>query len=51
MEPLIMIVFLLFAGVSIWVYGLYKKLDERLANLEKQHLALVAELEQRLYRG
>jgi ATP-dependent protease HslVU (ClpYQ) peptidase subunit len=51
MDPLIMIVIALFAGATLWVHTIFKKLDERLSNLEKQHLALVAELEQRFYQG
>jgi hypothetical protein len=50
MDPVIMIVFVLFAGATLWVHSLVKKLDQRLRNLEKQHLALVAEIEQRLYQ-
>jgi hypothetical protein len=49
MDPVIMIVFVLFASVTFWVHSLVKKLDQRLRSLEKQHLALVAEIESRLY--
>ena len=49
MDPVIMIVFVLFAGLTIWVHSFVKKLDQRLRSLEMQHLALVAEIERRLY--
>jgi hypothetical protein len=49
MDPVIMIALVLLAGPTLWVHGLVKKLDQRLRNLEKQHLALVAEIERRLY--
>ena len=49
MDPVIMIFFVLFAGLTIWVHSFVKKLDQRLRSLEMQHLALVAEIERRLY--
>ncbi len=51
MDPnviLVMVVFLVLVG---WIFNIIRKLDQRLQALEKQHLALVAELENRLFPG
>ena len=50
MDTTIFVFIALFAGMTVWVSFLVKSLDRRLRNLEKQHLALVAEIEQRLYQ-
>ena len=51
MDPNMILVTLVFLVVIGWIYSVVRKLEQRLAALEKQHLALVAELEKRLYPG
>ena len=48
-EPLLLSAAILIAAVCGWNYLQIQILNRRLAALEKQHLALVADLEERLY--
>lgn len=48
-EPLLLSVTILIAAVCGWNYLQIQILNRRLAALEKQHLALVADLEERFY--
>ncbi len=49
MDPNVILVTVVFLVVIGWIYTVVRKLEQRLHALEKQHLALVAELENRLY--
>jgi hypothetical protein len=49
MDPNVILVMFVFLVVIVWIFNVIRKLDQRLQALEKQHLALVAELEDRLY--
>jgi hypothetical protein len=49
MDPNVILVTVVFLVVIGWIYTVVRKLEQRLHTLEKQHLALVAELENRLY--
>jgi hypothetical protein len=50
-EPLLISAVILIAAVCGWNYLQIQILNRRLAALEKQHLALVADLEERLYES
>ena len=49
MEPIILTVLLIIAGTTFWIHGLIRRIDRRLQVVEGQYLALVADLEDRLY--
>jgi hypothetical protein len=48
-DPAVLSLLALIAAVVIWTYLQIQSLHRRLTSLEKQHLALVQELEERLY--
>ena len=49
--PLLLSVIILIAAVCGWNYLQIQILNRRLAAIEKQHLALVADLEERFYES
>ena len=51
MDPVLLSVLILIVAAIVWNYVLIRSLDRRLTTLEKQHLALVAELEERMLHG
>ena len=51
MELSLILTLLLFVAAIGWNYAKIRSLDERLSALEKQHLALVADLEEKLFPG
>jgi len=51
MELALPFTLLLIVLAIVWVFFQMRALNQRLAALEKQHLALVAELEDKIYRG
>ena len=51
MDPVLLSVLILVVAAIVWNYALIRSLDRRLTALEKQHLALVAELEERMLQG
>jgi hypothetical protein len=51
MDPALLLTLILVVMAVAWNFVQVRALDRRLASLEKQHLALVAQLEERLYPG
>ena len=49
-DPVSFSVLILAVAAIAWIYGLVRTLEQRLTTLEKEHMALVAELEDRLYQ-
>ena len=49
MEFSLLVTLVLIVAVVAWCIFQVRSVDQRLAALEKQHLALVAELEERIY--
>lgn len=49
-DPILFSVLILIVAAVIWNYMQVQMLNRRLNSLEKQHLALVAELEERMYQ-
>ncbi len=50
MEPVLVLTLTAVVAAIIWNFAQTRALGRRLTSIEKQHLALVAELEDRLYR-
>jgi hypothetical protein len=50
MEPVFVLTFTAIVAAIIWNFSQVRGLQRRLESLEKQHLALVADLEERLFR-
>jgi hypothetical protein len=50
MDPVLLLILVLIVSAITWIYWQVQVLNRRLTSLEKEHLALVAELEDRLYR-
>ena len=50
MEPVLVLTLTAVVVAIIWNFAQIRGLERRLASIEKQHLALVADLEDRLYR-
>ena len=50
-DPILLSVLILIAAAVIWNSVQLKALNRRLTALEKEHLALVQELEERLYES
>ena len=48
-DPVLLLILVLIVSAIAWTYWQVQGLNRRLASLEKEHLALVAELEERLY--
>lgn len=48
MDPVLLSVLILIVAAIVWNFALIRSLDRRLTTLEKQYLALVAELEERM---
>lgn len=48
-DPILILTLVLIICAVAWVYIQVTSLNRRLTSLEKEHLALVAELEERLY--
>ena len=51
MDPVLLLILVLIVSAIAWIYWQMQVLNRRLTTLEKEHLALVAELEERLYRS
>ena len=51
MDPVLLSVLILIVAAIVWNYALIRSLNRRLTTLEKQHLALLADLEERLLQG
>ena len=51
MDPALLTTLILVVGALAWLFAQIRSLNQRLASLEKQHLALVEQLEERLYSG
>ena len=49
-DPVLVLTLILIVSAILWIGVQMTTLNRRLATLEKEHLALVAELEERLYR-
>jgi len=49
-DPVLLLILVLIVSAIAWTYWQVQVLNRRLTALEKEHLALVAELEERLYR-
>jgi hypothetical protein len=49
-DPLSFSVLVLIVAAIAWTYGQVQSLNRRLTSLEREYLALVAELEDKLYR-
>ena len=49
-DPILLSILILTVAATIWNYSQTQMVIRRLNSLEKQHLALVAELEERLYQ-
>ena len=49
-DPVLLSVLILIVAAGMWGFAQMRALNRRLTALEKEHLALVAELEERLYR-
>lgn len=49
-DPVLILTLVLIVCAIAWIYVHVTSLSRRLTSLEKEHLALVAELEERLYR-
>jgi hypothetical protein len=50
MEPVFILTFTAIVAAIIWNFSQVRGLQRRLESIEKQHLALVADLEERLFR-
>lgn len=51
MDPVLLSVLILIVAAIVWNYVLIRLLNRRLTALEKQHLALLADLEERLFQN
>ena len=51
MDPVLLSILILVVAITAWNYTQIRSLNRRLASLEKEYLALVQELEERLYTG
>jgi hypothetical protein len=49
MEPAVFLTLTAIVAAIVWHFAQIRGLERRLASLEKQHMALVADLEERLY--
>ena len=49
-DPVLLSILLLIALITAWNYTRVQSLNRRLTTLEKEYLALVQELEERLYQ-
>jgi hypothetical protein len=49
MDPALLLTLILIVAVIAWSFVQIRTLNRRLISLEKQHLALVAEIEEKLY--
>lgn len=49
MEPVLVLTLTAIVAAIIWNFAQMRALERRLEAMEKQHLALVADLEERLY--
>lgn len=49
MEPVLVLTLTAIVAAIIWNFAQMRALERRLVAMEKQHLALVADLEERLY--
>ena len=49
MEPVLVLTLTAIVAAIIWNFAQMRALERRLSAMEKQHLALVADLEERLY--
>ena len=48
-DPILLSLLILIIAAVVWLHLQLRAMGQRLESLEKQHLALVEELEQRLY--
>lgn len=51
LDPATITILLMIVAVSAWNFSQVQTLNRRLSALEKQYLALIQDLEDRLYRG
>ena len=51
MDPVLLSILILIVAILAWHYIQIRSLNRRLAILEKQHLALLEDLEERFYGG
>jgi hypothetical protein len=51
MEPALLLTLVLFVAALAWSFVQVRNRNRRLTSLEKQHLALLAEIEEKLYSG
>jgi hypothetical protein len=49
MDPVLLLTLILIVAAIAWSFVQIRTLNRRLISLEKQHLALVAEIEEKLY--
>jgi hypothetical protein len=50
-DPVLLSILILIVAIVAWHYIQIRSLNQRLTSLEKEYLALVEELEERLYTG
>ena len=50
-DPIMLAILVVIVAALAWIYSQVQSLNRRLSSLEKEYLALVADLEDRLYRG
>jgi hypothetical protein len=50
MDPMLLLILVLIVSAIAWTYWQVQALNRRLTSLEKEYLALVEDLEERLYR-
>lgn len=50
MEPVLVLILTAIVAAIIWNFVQMRTLERRLNSIEKQHLALVADLEDRIFR-
>lgn len=50
-DPILLSILIFLFAMLSWLYLQVRALGQRLQSLEKQHLALVEQLEERLYSG
>lgn len=49
MDPVLLSILILIVAIMAWHYMQLRSLNQRLTSLEKEYLALVQQLEERLY--
>ena len=51
MDPVLLAILVLIVAVTAWNFTQVQSLNRRLSTLEKQYLAVVKDLEERIYPG